>query len=248
MRVAQHRRLTPLLIGACVLVALLLAALLSGVGRHVHWRAATDAASLPAQRSATSLPSAPPLEHYADIWQRPLFNRDRRPAPTTTHAGDATLGDLELTGIIITPSLRMALLRNRKTGAELRVRKGASVGDGRWTLHAVAARTATFDGPGGHTLLPLKVAAQIDRTTRPGSTPNAATGNASGAVHVGPPNRPASKTDSHNMSLQPASSTQIPTAPQIKTGNAQKARIKALQKRIQERRRQRQSTTHDGDH
>lgn len=248
MRVAQHRRMTPFLIGACVLVALVLAALWSGVGRHVHWHAATRAASLPANRAAKPLPSAPPLQHYADIWQRPLFNRDRRPEPTASPGGDAALGDLELTGIIITPSLHLALLRNRKTGAELRVREGAGVGGSRWTLHSLAARTATFDGPGGRTVLPLKVAAHIDRGSHPGTTPQTATGNASDAMRVATPDPAAGKTAPHNMSLQKAGSMQAPTATQIKAGNAQKARIKALQKRVQERRRQQQSATHDGDH
>ena len=252
MKSAEHRRLTPLLIAACVLVLLALLTLIWGVGRHVHWGdPSTALARLPTAQGATTLPPTPPLQHYADIWQRPLFSTDRRPSPIAfgDDASDASLGDLELTGIIITPSLRMAMLRNRKTGAEVRVREGEGVDSGRWTLQALAARSATFVGAGGRTLLPLKVAAHIDRSTPAANAPQAA-GTSPGMrrVDTTPQTRPA-RVGRPGMGMQQSGSIRAPTPAQVKAGNAQKARVKALlQKRIEEQRQRQRQATQDGDH
>ena len=63
----------------------------------------------------------------SDLWRKPLFSPDRKPAPRMASDG-AGLGDLELTGIILTPTLRMALLRDKNGDhREVRLREGQSI-------------------------------------------------------------------------------------------------------------------------
>jgi general secretion pathway protein N len=189
------------------------------------------------------LPAAPALTHYAAIWQRPLFNADRRPAPTAMagDASDVTLGDLVLTGIIITPTLRMALLHNRQTGEDSSVTQGASVAGGRWTLQTLAPRSATFDGEGGRTVLPLQVATHTGPGTQGNAQAAPAPAPATGAmVHVGTPNAAShTRTAVPRLTLQAVGSELQPTAAQIAAGNARKAAVKArLKERLEHQRRQ----------
>jgi general secretion pathway protein N len=163
MNAAAQRRLTAPLAVAAVLLGLLCLALLGGLGRGVHWAAPRAPVPLPAQRAAT-LPPPVPLERYASVWQQPLFNPDRKPV---VHAasGGSQLGDMQLTGIILTPALRMALLHNkrdREDDRELRIREGARLPDGDWTLVEVKPRSAVFDSASGRVELELPVAAKID--------------------------------------------------------------------------------------
>lgn len=246
MRAAQHRRLTPLLAGLGALALLAWVALLAGIGRQVHWSAADSAPALPAAGGAASLPPPPPLQHYAAIWQRPLFNADRKPAPTSAaDPGNARLGDLELTGILITPGLKMALLHNRSTNEELRVREGASVA-GRWTLQSLEPRQATFVGEGGRTVLPLKVAAHIDASGHTAATAGNGQDDTSRMMHVDHPPPPgAHGTQQMHLQQQDAAP---PSAAQIRAGMEQKARIKALRQRIEDQRRRQRAPTHDREH
>lgn len=163
MNAAAQRRLTAPLSIAVLLLGLLCLALLGGLGRGVYWAAPRAPVPLPAQRAAT-LPPPVPLDRYASVWQQPLFNPDRKPV---VHAasGGSQLGDLQLTGIILTPALRMALLHNkrdREDEHELRIREGARLPDGNWTLVEVKPRSAVFDSSSGRVELELPVAAKID--------------------------------------------------------------------------------------
>jgi general secretion pathway protein N len=156
---AEQRRLTPALGVLCALALLLLVALALGMGRGVHWLALGSTAKLPATTAAIRR-HPPPLEEFASAWQQPLFNDTRKPVLEAAGGGaNVTLGDLELTGIIITPNLRMALLRDR-AGHGVRVREGASLPDGGWTLHKLEDRSAVFIGNGQRTELKLQVPTQ----------------------------------------------------------------------------------------
>lgn len=164
MNAAAQRRLTVPLVAATVVLGVLFLALLAGIGRGVHWAPPRAPTPLPAQHAAT-LPPPVPLDHYAPVWQQPLFNPDRKPVAHAA-SGSSQLGDMQLTGIILTPTLRMALLRNKREAEknqELRVKEGASLPDGSWTLVEVKPRSAVFDSSSGRVELELPAGVPIDQ-------------------------------------------------------------------------------------
>lgn len=169
MNAAAERRLSAPLALIVVLLGALLLALFAGLGRQVHWLPPRPAAPLAAHRDAAKLPAPLPLQQFAQVWQHPLFNPDRKPISHTAGA-NTNLGDMQLTGIIITPGLRMALLRNKSGDKEIRVREGAALPDGSWTLSELRPRSALFDSGGGRTELKLPAGAPIDSPRGEGKT------------------------------------------------------------------------------
>jgi len=170
MNAAHQRSLTPVLAVTAVVLGALLLLLLSGVGSKVHWGAQRSLTPLPPASSAAGLPAPLPLEQFAVVWQKPLFSPDRKPVPLMANPG-AGLGDLELSGIILTPNLRMALLRDKSDDhREVRLHEGQSLPDGSVTLFEVRPRSALFDTPAGRTELKLPAGAPFD-----GQKPDAAT-------------------------------------------------------------------------
>lgn len=161
MKAATQRRLTPALAVIVALLAALLGALWLGLGRGVHWDAPHAAAPLPSSARAAALPPPTPLQRYAAVWQKPLFNPDRQPVVRAA-AGDA-VGDLALTGIILTRDVRMALVHDRANQRDLQIVQGRSTPDGSWTLREVRARSAVFDAPGGRVELKLPDGAAFDK-------------------------------------------------------------------------------------
>lgn len=162
MNAAHQRSLTPALVATAVVLASLLLLLLGGVGSGVHWKAPRPLPPLSPVDGAANLPAPLPLEQFAVVWQKPLFSSDRKPAARMASDG-AGLGDLELTGIIITPTLRMALLRDKNGDhREVRLREGASLPDGGVTLLEVHPRSAVFATSAGQTELKLPAGAPFD--------------------------------------------------------------------------------------
>jgi general secretion pathway protein N len=158
---AHQRRLTPVLVIAAVLLGAVLLLLAFGVGRHARWGARRSMPPLPQAGNAVDLPRAVQLSQFALVWQKPLFNPDRKPIARTVDGG-SNLGDLELTGIILTPHLRMALLHDKNGDRQVRVREGESLPDGSIRLVEVRPRSALFDASGGRTELKLPAGAPID--------------------------------------------------------------------------------------
>ena len=165
MKAATQLRLTPALAVIVALLAALLVALWLGLGRGVHWDAPHAAAPLPSSARAAALPPPTPLQRYAAVWQKPLFNPDRQPVVRAA-AGDA-VGDLALTGIILTRDVRMALVHDRANQRDLQIVQGRSTPDGSWTLREVRARSAVFDAPGGRVDLKLPRGAAFDKAPPP---------------------------------------------------------------------------------
>ncbi|HET7556977.1 MAG TPA: hypothetical protein VFK08_02750 [Rhodanobacteraceae bacterium] len=156
MNAADRRRLTPALGMLAVLLAALLIALWAGVGRGAHWNDDASPPPLPPARAATPPPSVPPLEQFANVWEKPLFSPDRKPIAVPAGSnGNTSTGDLELTGVIMLPGLHMALLREKNGGRTLRVREGQSANGA--TVVEVKPRSAVVDINGSRTELPLKV-------------------------------------------------------------------------------------------
>lgn len=162
MNAADQRRLTPFLIGCVVLLGSVSLLLFGGLGGKVHWGVPRPLSPLPAHGNPANLPRPVPLRDFSVVWQKPLFAPDRKPIA----AGASSLGDLELTGVIITPTIRIALLRDKKGGHEVRLRQGQATPDGRITLVEVLPRAAVFDSSAGRTELKLPAGAPIDAPGR----------------------------------------------------------------------------------
>jgi general secretion pathway protein N len=161
MNAASERRLTRPLAAAALLLGVLLLGLFAGLGRAVRWPPPRPVPPLPTTSRAAALPAPVPLEQFAAVWQHPLFSPDRK--PTVHGAGNnSNLGAMQLTGIILTRGLRMALLHDKKSGQEVRVHEGDALPDGSWTLTQVRARSALFDSSSGRAELKLPAGAPID--------------------------------------------------------------------------------------
>ncbi|OOG44246.1 general secretion pathway protein GspN [Rhodanobacter sp. C06] len=161
MNAASQRRLTPVLVILALLLGALWLALLAGFGRGVHWDAPRAAALPPASGKHAGLPTPLPLAEFAPVWQQSLFSPDRKPEAHAA-SGGSSLGDLVLTGIILTPQLHMALLHDKNGNKELRLREGQSLPDGSLSLVEVKPRSVILDSAQGRTELKLPAGAPID--------------------------------------------------------------------------------------
>jgi general secretion pathway protein N len=232
MNAASQRRLTPVLGGVAAVAGLLLLLLLAGVGRGVQWGAPRPVPPLPEAR-AQGLPPPVPLAQFAAVWQQPLFNPDRKPSLRAA-SGGASLGDMQLTGIILTPGLHMALLHDKGGDREVRVREGDALPDGSWKLAELKPRAAVFESASGRTQLDLPAGAPIDM-------PKAAT-----------PNGVASSPGSVPTTLPPGamqmSNPPLPAAPAMDSAGPQSDRIRQLKEAIQKRRAQQTAAPSEGAH
>ncbi len=213
--------------GATWAVWLWLSALL-GLGSAVAPTPTITASSpLPGAR-----PAAPdrigPLARYADAASRPLFTEDRRPRSFIATANDGAMAsqvqslDFILTGVLISPQVRLAILQPSGGGEAQRVREGNSPdGAAGWRLVAVEPRRAVFQGGGGESSLDLRTFgddAVIERGVISGN--NAATNDAA---------REAAQAGSDAADAKPVPATEA-------------ARIEAIRQRIEARRAQMRNT------
>ena len=234
MNAAHQRRLTPLL-AALVLLLAALVLLLGGVGRRVQWAPPRPLAPLPPAGNAAELPRPLPLSEFALVWQRPLFSPDRKPIARAADGG-SNLGELELTGIILTPTLRMALLRDKSGHRELRLREGQSLPDGSVKLVEIHPRSALFDSAAGRTELKLRAGAPID-LPKPGPANDTGARGTPGAamMRIDPAAAPAP------MSAPPAGTTAPPMQRPLPSSV-----LERLRENVQRRRAARAAATHQG--
>lgn len=249
MNAADQRRLTPVLGGVAIALAVVCGIFAMGVGRGVHWDDPAPPESLPPMRAA-ALPTPAPIAQFVEVWQRPLFMSDRKPvAAADGDDSSSNIGDLELTGIIMTAGLRIALLHDKGKDVTVRVKEGSPLGDGHWTLATLKPRSAVFDNGGDHRELNLKVAApdplanaqgQKGAVPPPGQPPM--------------PPRPSSPQQGNGIHIeqQPASGIAGPVPPQPAASGTrsapprqddqalQQARIEALKQAVQRRRAEQQ--------
>ena len=165
MNAASQRRLTPALLLLLAVLAGLWLLLLSGAGSRAHWPAASPPSVAPVADRAAPLPPPVPRNQFAVVWQQPLFNPDRK--PVTPSAGSGSIGELELTGVIITPTMQMALLYDHQGNRQVRLRAGERVSGGDITLVEVKPRSAVFDTASGRVELRLPAGAAIDASAAP---------------------------------------------------------------------------------
>jgi hypothetical protein len=115
------------------------------------------------------LPASEPMDAYAVVTERPVFNESRQPELGLDSEQDE-LGDLEennvdapeleLAGVIITPSIRMVTLRQKEAGESLVAFEGQPLqGDyGSWHVSRIAPREITLaSGDGEEMQLQLQV-------------------------------------------------------------------------------------------
>lgn len=246
MNAANQRQLTPLLAVIVVLLGALLLLLLAGIGRGAKWDAPRALAPLPPAGNPANLPQPQPLQQFALVWQKPLFSPDRKPV---AHAADggSSLGDLELTGIILTPGLHMALLHDKNGDKQVRLHEGESLSDGSVKLVEVRPRSALFDAAGGRTELKLPAGAPID-APKAGSNNderNSASGN--GMTRVDANDAGTGRNGSGNATIiapqpAPASSPQ----PQQARNAAMESAAARLRENIQKRRAARAAAAKEG--
>lgn len=110
-----------------------------------------------------SVPPAEPIEAYAEITARPLFNESRQPIIGLADGEDDEEGEgveevidapeVELAGVVITPELRIATLRvkDSKSPLSLLAIEGQPLeGDfGSWHLSRIEPRNATLESGRG---------------------------------------------------------------------------------------------------
>ncbi len=162
-RVLQAGPLTWLLAAVCGWALLLWLAALLGMGGRIGLVKAPDAMALPQPQEAAAN-RVGPLTEYPQALEHPLFTQDRRPRAFLAAGADAAVlgsggGDLDfiLTGTLITPQLRLAILQPSAGGDAQRVREGdVPEGAAGWRLIEVQPRRAVFEGVSGQMTLDLR--------------------------------------------------------------------------------------------
>ena len=195
------------------------------------------AAHLP-QLAAASPERLGPLSQYSETSARPLFSEDRRPQPfSIAPEGDDNAPpafDFILTSVLLTPTLKMAIVQPSAGGESTRIKLGdAAVAQPSWRLTALNPRSAIFDGPDGQKTLDLRVYDGTGGEPPTSDHMTSQTGiNPSAMNPVGKPVlRPAIPSSVPNE--QPAP----PTAP-LNPPMTPDAQVDSIRKRIEERRAQ----------
>lgn len=204
-----------------------------------------------------------PLGQYTEIAARPLFSQDRRPKPFSLQPegeAQAQAFDYVLSSVMITPTLRMAILQNPDGSQSLRVKLGeAPEGQPGWRLVALNARSAVFSGPDGERTMDLRVFdGRGGQAPTAIAAPTVAPRPAPAGVPVAPPGaveRPGRVSAIEVAPGVPAGSPQTPATPPSSAANAanaaspssattpavstsEQAQMEAIRKRIEARRAQ----------
>jgi general secretion pathway protein N len=195
-----------------------------------------------------------PIAQYAEIGARPLFSTDRRPKPFSlkgdadgTDAGKEF--DYQLTSVLITPNLQMAILQPPDGSESARVKLGeAPEKHPAWRLSEVNARSAVFDGPSGQRTLDLRVfdgiggqpPTAIGRNGQPPAQavpitpPVDGNGNGISPAPITTPSRPMPTAPVPPGTIKPSAAAPATSTPPM----TEQAQMEAIRQRIQARRAQ----------
>lgn len=118
-----------------------------------------DDGSVPAL-SIPEIADSDPLETYAVITERPVFNESRQPVIEDELMGDdepieeVEAPEVQLSGVIITPTLRMATLRSAEMKESLVAFEGQPLEGnfGSWQVSQINAREVTLSSAAGESL------------------------------------------------------------------------------------------------
>jgi general secretion pathway protein N len=181
----------------------------------------------------------PSWSEYAPVLAHPVFNETREPTPVDAVAEAGKDGEAKavaqpinvtLTSIIMTPKLKLAIVRDNNSGQSVVVKVGTALEGEQsgWKLVEVEPRKAIFEGQGlGRQELELVVDASA-RAAPPMPLPGAApVPGVPGAAGVPPP-PPA----------QPPPATMATASDNVSADANNQARAEEIRKRIEERRRQ----------
>lgn len=212
------------LLGALLWALAIWAATLLGLGSRppAHPVDGAMSAALPVL-PATAPAALGAYDQYPEIAARPLFTEDRRAHPFFLgKAPGGAVGNVRLTGVLITPGLEMATLTTEQ-GQSLRLRLGAEPVAG-WQLLALQPRGATVSGPAGTQTLEL---ALFNGLGGEAPTPllNVSAGGAPPPAAL--PMPPAAVPAGAGVML-----------PAVEDGVSPPAQIQSIRERIQARRRQ----------
>jgi len=165
-----------------------------------------------------------PLIRYAEAAARPLFTQDRRPrgfvASVPEGEGEAAQSaslDFILTGVLISPQVRLAIVQPSGGGEAQRVREGSTPeGANGWRLLEVQPRRVIFEGSSGQVTLDLRAFGGS------GPAPTAVARNTADAAGAAPPPPPPPP----------------PPAAESSPPQSEAARIETIRRRIEARRAQ----------
>lgn len=227
MTSAQARQLSRvLMIGIAVMVAIYVL-LLAGLGRGTPGVGRTPPDQVPALALSETQVELPGLEVYSDIAKRPVFSENRQPvakvdesdpeeAPEPEPAAPAVPLNIALTGIIHTPQMRIALMRDNATGKALSLQEEMFLPgeQGSWQVKQIQPLQVVFH----------------DGANQTETTVELELGKASTAAAPPPRARPQQRA---------ARASEQPTAPDAASGEDEVAqRAAEIRRRIEERRAQ----------
>ncbi len=214
--------LTLVLAGICGGLLILAVALELGFERGYSWlpldtrQATVNAGSGKVDQKPFQLPAE---KDFAETTQRPLFNEDRKPTPDEPTAPEAppppkVALNIDLTGIILTPHLHLAMIHDKSDNRTIALKEGMPMPgkQGGWTLAEIKPRSAIFKESQGDEV-------EVELTM---------------AVAGPTPNRPP-----RNNARQPKlpAGRFVPGQP-MPNATAQQRREARLQQRIEQRRKQ----------
>lgn len=187
-----------------------------------------------------------PLAQYTEIGARPLFSEDRRPQPFSLSADgdeDSTPAfDYMLTSVLLTPSLKMAIVQPSAGGDSIRIKLGeAAEEQPSYRLTALEPRSAIFEGPDGPRTLELRVYDGSGGEPPTAMTRTSADAAIPSARAPAPATRPATPKPTPAPTPTPAPPPANATAPVDATDEPAMntdAQIEGIRKRIEERRAQ----------
>ena len=133
MNAANQRQLTPVLVVIAVLLGALLLVLLGGVGRAVFMGRAACAGATAAAGQPRRLAAAEAAAAIRAGLAEAAVQSGSQTGGAMPRTASSSLGDLELTGVILTGGLRMALLHDKNGDKQVRLHEGAS--SARWQHH-----------------------------------------------------------------------------------------------------------------
>lgn len=224
--------LAGLALWALCLVVLALSGLGGRVGPHPANGALTPA--LPVVTLDAVGSRLGPASDYLEVGNRPLFSRDRRPASMSADPGQAQVPlEVNLTSVLITPQLKLAIVQNVSDGASRRVRLGDTLEGTAWRLVQLEPRRAVFEGPEGQRDLALRV---FDGSGGQSPTPQAASA-AGGPVALPPGATAPDKAEAPGVAAAPGgnASGNAP-APTTVAPVTPEEQVEAIRRRIEARR------------
>ena len=155
MNVRTTRLLMIGLAASCGALVLLLLIQLASFGRGYGWLVDSQGVQKLDVGNIDRTPFNLPAEStYSAVAARPLFNDDRQPTPFDAVA-DATPAappvplNISLTGVIVTPKLRVAMIQDKARNQPQALRVGMPLEgeQSQWTLVEVKERSAVFENP-----------------------------------------------------------------------------------------------------